>query len=600
MPHRASHAAPSSARLRRRRLAASLVALALSAVLTVSLAGAAGAKQRASAALTSQPKVDAASGHGTALAHGVVDMAKLPILQPHAVTTARTPLLPSPDALTPAQRQVYNAKARQAAAAVPSAQPTKALTSPASPASASPSFVGGGLNPLLVKQFDGLNSTQAGGGTGAAAIATDLSYVMEGVDTALAIYRTATGALAYGPYAPASFFAPVYHAGDSFADPQLYYDTMRDRWIVLYLEVVPSGTVTYLDLAVSQSNSPTQPTPGGQYNVYQFGTDFEGTAKISAYCINETLGVDYWGLYISCIEYRNTVFVGNTIFAIDKAPLLRGAASPQTWIYNDAVKITGDVGPALEISPAIEEGVQDFEYIVATDAGYGSVSTNLTVCALSSQSNIATTQPTLRCLHNDQGTVSYSDPTPARQPGGSNIPVDFGTKQVYYKAGHLFLAWTSASGGHDGIVWEEVQPQMDLLTIPPRLYSVSVIQSATFSFFDGSQDVYTPSIVGTDEDDIVLVFNGSASSGSSPGYPGVYYTGRKATDPDQLMGQVQSGSPAQAISGTHTTTAPWGKYSACATSLNSVTRGGVWCVVEYAGATADPGWNTRLFNLRAE
>jgi hypothetical protein len=172
-----------------------------------------------------------------------------------------------------------------------------------SPASVSPSFVGGGTAPLLVKQFDGISSTQAGGGTGTAAIATDLSYVMEGVDNAITIYRSATGALAYGPYAPASFFAPVYHAEDAFAYPQLYYDTMRDRWIVVYLEIAPGGAVTYLDVAVSQSNSPTQPTPAAQYNIYQFGTNFEGTPKVSTYCVNETLGVEYWGLYITCVEY---------------------------------------------------------------------------------------------------------------------------------------------------------------------------------------------------------------------------------------------------------------------------------------------------------
>jgi hypothetical protein len=53
-----------------------------------------------------------------------------------------------------------------------------------------------------------LNSTQASGGTGNAAIATDLSYVMEGVDNAIAIYSAVSGNKLYGPYAPSSFFAP--------------------------------------------------------------------------------------------------------------------------------------------------------------------------------------------------------------------------------------------------------------------------------------------------------------------------------------------------------------------------------------------------------
>jgi hypothetical protein len=54
------------------------------------------------------------------------------------------------------------------------------------------------------------------------------------------------------------------------------------------------------------------------------------------------------------------------------------------------------------------------------------------------------------------------------------------------------------------------------------------------------------------------------------------------------------------IAGAHATTTLWAKYSACAISLNSVTRGGVWCVGEYTSSLPDPNWSTRLVNLRAE
>jgi hypothetical protein len=45
-----------------------------------------------------------------------------------------------------------------------------------------------------------------------------------------------------GPYAPASFFTSVYHAGETIANPQRYYETMRDRWVIAYLEVSSGGT----------------------------------------------------------------------------------------------------------------------------------------------------------------------------------------------------------------------------------------------------------------------------------------------------------------------------------------------------------------------
>ncbi len=86
--------------------------------------------------------------------------------------------------------------------------------------------------------MDGQTSAQSGGGWDYSdpAIATDLSYVMEGVNGAVAIYRASTGALQFGPYATSSFFAPVYSSGDSFYKPQMYYDVMRDRWVVSYLQ----------------------------------------------------------------------------------------------------------------------------------------------------------------------------------------------------------------------------------------------------------------------------------------------------------------------------------------------------------------------------
>jgi hypothetical protein len=344
------------------------------------------------------------------------------------------------------------------------------------------------------------------------------------------------------------------------------------------------------------SGRETQPTPGAQYNMYQFTTNFEPSGGVNSFCAYETLGVDYWGVYITCTNYRNLVgFVGNTVLAINKAPLLTGAANPQMYWWNDAVKTFLDVSPALTLSPATEEGVQDAEFIVATDAGFGTPSDNLTVCALTNQRNINAVAPTFSCFHTPT-TYFYSDPLPARQPAPGAIDPSFGTKQVYYKAGHLFLAWTTGIPGiGDGIFWEVVRPVLQSIDVvnPQTLAYVAFAQLASF-VPPAAEDYYTPSIVGTDENDIVLVYNRSGTST----YPGIAYTGSKATDGFNTMGQ--GGHNAVVVAGTHTVTSPWGKYGACAISLNSVTRGGIWCVGEYTGSVPDPGWNTRLYNLRAE
>jgi hypothetical protein len=301
--------------------------------------------------------------------------------------------------------------------------------------------------------------------------------------------------------------------------------------------------------------------------------------------------MEYWAVFVTCTNYRNFGFVGNTVLAIDKAPMLSGANPNWAYWINH---VASNHGPSIVLSPATEEGVPDAEFVVGTDAGYGVGSPNLPICAVTNF-NPGLAGVKLSCM-NAQLLVSYADPVPARQPGLSHtINLGYGTKQVYYKAGRLFLAWTISNGlSPDTILWAEVRPVLNLNSGVLEINNVEVTEESTL-LGAGDVDYYTPSIVGTDEDDIVLVYNYSGLSS----VPSISYTGRKATDMHDALGDPTQGT-AMVVSGEHPTTATWGKYSACATSLNSVTRGGIWCVGEYTGVVADPGWNTRLFNLRAE
>jgi hypothetical protein len=184
---------------------------------------------------------------------GIVDLRKARAIQPGDKLSSFTP--PLTDSMTPQQRATYEANARKGIG-VPQA-PAVTHTSQTGNSSLNPSFVGGGVIPLLVKNYEGLSSTQTGGAARPdPAIATDLSCVMEGVNGGVGIFRASTGALAYGPYTPDTFFARIKQSGDTFGSPQMYNDTMRDRWIVTYMEYRPSGQ-NLIDLAISQSNSPT-------------------------------------------------------------------------------------------------------------------------------------------------------------------------------------------------------------------------------------------------------------------------------------------------------------------------------------------------------
>ncbi|HEY7092724.1 MAG TPA: hypothetical protein VH393_06070, partial [Ktedonobacterales bacterium] len=173
----------------------------------------------------SAPRVHTPTRRAGKLA-GIVDLAKTPKLTPSSQLPAASAPIVTTDPLTPEQRQAY----------VNSVKANPQLKNPhpntRSGDGKSPAFVGGGVTPLVTKNVDGLTSAQSGSAFAYSdpAIATDLSYVMEGTNSAIAIYRASTGALQFGPYAASSFFAPVYSSGDSFYNGQMYYDVMRDRW----------------------------------------------------------------------------------------------------------------------------------------------------------------------------------------------------------------------------------------------------------------------------------------------------------------------------------------------------------------------------------
>src|SRR5690348_2237744 len=99
----------------------------------------------------------------------------------------------------------------------------------------------------------------------------------------------------------------------------MYYDVMRDRWIVSWLQL-HSPVGLYIDIAISVSNSPTQPDPGGQYYIYQLITTADPFLN---FCPPLEMGVDYWGVYFTCQNHADSG-PGNTMLARTKAPMLTG------------------------------------------------------------------------------------------------------------------------------------------------------------------------------------------------------------------------------------------------------------------------------------
>jgi hypothetical protein len=564
-----------------------LMSLAFIAFIALGAVSVASAQPGTSAATTAQVSVKP-TRQFTVARKGILDLSKAPTIKPGDAPTSGPP--PTFEPQTSQQRAAYEANARKGIG-VPPAPAVKRPTTTA-PGFAS-NFVGGGIIPLLTKQFDGLNSTQSGNAAVPdVTIATDLSYVMEGVSNAVGIYRASTGALAYGPYSADTFFAPLKIPGDTFGRPQMYYDVMRDRWIVLWMEYTAVGNSyqSYADIAISTSNSPTQPTPGGQYYEYRIPTTDFATGE---WCYQASLGVEYYTLTLGCtILTSGNSYLTNWVVILQKGPMLTGA-NTVSFLWDSAIKTDvflcgADPCPAFYVSPATEEGVQDAEFLVGTGSGYGGTHDHIYLCALTNLANIAAQTPTMACYFTP--FPSYSDPIAPVQAGGALQP-ERGMKQIYYKAGHLFLALTSGfSGPADGVIWAELTPRLQ-----PSLGN-SVYENSGVLSWGANQYFFAPALIGSDEGDVALVVNYSNNTGG----PTIMYTGRKASDQANMMAHGTDNANLVPISSATHPSGAWDGASACAIALNSVTRGTLWCVGEYQGSVPDPGWNTRIFSLRVE
>ncbi|HEX9036489.1 MAG TPA: hypothetical protein VF808_05810 [Ktedonobacterales bacterium] len=462
---------------------------------------------------------------------------------------------------------------------------------------------GGGLTPLMTSSHDGITFTQSGCNCTPPdqAIAAAPGYVFEGVNNLMIVYNTSYG-LKYGPWTPNQLFAPVIHTGAFFSDPQITFDAERAVYLITWLEIV--GNNDYIDVAVSKTSTPS---PLTNFRVYSLPASVIRGGS-DTFCDYETLGYDYWGTYITCVDFAvsNGAFQGNSTIALRTNGLLGGSIT--WWIWSDvptAVSCgTGCADPAYRLSPTIEDGVPQAEWISATDAGFlgtSTASSNLTLCALTNTHALeGSTPPTISCAYTSLGTP-YDDPSNASQPSNpGTVYPGVGYKQIAYRNGQLYFALpiTINCGGNvfDGIEWNIVDPQLTVIagSTPQSVNGLATNFTEAGYWCFSNADSYMPTMMADNEGDASLVFNVSNSAID----PSIAFTGRTAPDAPSTIGQGSTFYYNWAIIGSNTnTTGRYGDYSACALTTNLVVRGIMYCAGEYGGTDI---WNTWLYSLRLQ
>src|SRR5262249_42432741 len=134
----------------------------------------------------------------------------------------------------------------------------------------------------LLGSFKGLDYTDAKSGEPPDTIlAAGPNHIVETVNTSVAFYQKATGALVFLQKLN-SFFAPVGVAATAFlSDPLVTYDELAGRFIVSVLQISSSSQSSFLNVAVSNDADPTH-----------------GFAEMHRIDIKETIsGAVLWGDY---------------------------------------------------------------------------------------------------------------------------------------------------------------------------------------------------------------------------------------------------------------------------------------------------------------
>ena len=384
------------------------------------------------------------------------------------------------------------------------ASPTAALTVPAPSASPIVTIPGPG-----VSGFGGLtHADQRRAGTGAytntqfsleppdQALCVGNGFVMEAVNTALAVHDAATGARVAGPTALNQFFrlAPEFNRttkafGDFTSDPKCYYDSQTRRWFLTLLQLDVnrvSGNFSgrsHLLLAVSQTANPT-----GSFNLFSIDVTNDGRNGTPSHrrcpCLGDQplLGADANGLFITTNEFPIFTggFNGAQIYALSKRQLAAGIMP--TVVHIDGGRL--EEGPSYSVQPATSPGLggddddaSGAEFFLSALDFEGTLDNRIAVWTLTNTRSLSAAAPDVTLSHIVIESQVYGQPPNAEQRfGPTPLKVALGLSdpealiaanddrmnQVVFADGLLWSGVnTIVSGDRVGIAWFAVKPSFN-------------------------------------------------------------------------------------------------------------------------------------------
>jgi hypothetical protein len=384
-------------------------------------------------------------------------------------------------------------------------------------------------------------------------LAAGNGFVVEAVNSALAVYDQHTGTRLLGPTPVNQFFqrTPEINRttgirGDFLADPRVLYDHETRRWFVTVVEIDVNpitgafATHSRLLLAVSQTDDPTL-----IWNLFSLDVTDDGSNGTQTHpgcpCFGDQplIGADRNGFYISTNEFGITSPAVNfaQIYAMDKEALTDGLLPHVVHISS----IPFPEGFPFSIQPAFSTSSRDFrgdwdegegrgvEYFMSVPF-VNILDNRIVVWALGNTSSLKHSNPDLQLSHVVLQSENYGIPADAAQEVG---PTPLGTllgepeellstgdyrmQQVVFADGKLWSGiTTSVSQGPNctdgfetdcktGIAWFVVEPHFWDDGLEARIRRQGYVSVL-------GNNVFYPSIGVTDEGKGVMTFTLSGTN----------------------------------------------------------------------------------------
>jgi hypothetical protein len=464
-------------------------------------------------------------------------------------------------------------------------------------------------------------------------------FVVEAVNSALAVYRRDNGLRVSGPTALNQFFAlqpgvirstpPVF--GDFISDPRCFFDSQTSRFFLTILQIsVDPATGNFLAdtsvlIAVSRSADPT-----GSWNLFRLKTTFDG---VGCPCFGDQplIGFDANGLYISTNAFSLVTgqFAGSQIYATSKLFLASGALPPFVLHFGLPADFNADGSLDFSVHPAVNTRGQEqthfgAEYFLSSFDITSQLNNKIVVWALQNTALLNSPPgPATKFRLSRKAIPSevYGVPPDAFQkrgtlPLGSLVNPDVfeilatnehRMQDVTFSDGNLWSAVTTGltSPGEDlkaGIAWFSVEVEIDgdQNNLQAEVQRQGYVAAANAS-------VFFPAVGVNPSGNVAIGFSisgpnlfpstGYVTIGGNGRAGPIHIAGAGFNSEDGFSGYPAVSPAPPPCDGAGHCEARWGDYGAAAVDED----GSIWLANEYIGPrprTLLANWGTFLIRLK--